>query len=112
MSGLRREQRGQASVETVALAPLVILCCLLGLQGLIAGSNFIAAANAAHAGALAGQLGRDPKRAACRSAAGWSTSRVHVRTTGRRVAVELRPRAILPGLAGLLVARAEAGYAR
>lgn len=105
-------QLGQASVETVALAPLVVLCCLLGMQALIAGSNFVAAANSAHAGALAGQLGHDPARAARRSVPGWSTGRVRVSSRSGRVAVELRPRAIVPGLAALLVARADARYLR
>lgn len=99
-------------MELVALAPIVLLCALLGLQGLVAGANFVAAANAAHAAALAGQLGRDPLLAARRSAPGLATGEMTVRARDGKVAVELRPRAILPGLAELLRARAGAQYRR
>ena len=67
-------ERGQSTVETVLMTPIVILCCLLGLQGLVAGANFVAAGNAAHAGALAGQLGHSPGKAARAAVPGWSTS--------------------------------------
>lgn len=103
---------GQSTVELVAIAPLVVLCGLLGLQALVAGANFVVAANAAHAGALAGQLGRDPRSAARRAAPGWSTSEIGVSVHARRVKVRLRPRAIVPGLSPLLAASAEARYAR
>lgn len=101
---------GQASVETIALAPIVLVCCLIGLQGLVAGASFVAAGNAAHAGALAGQLGRDPEKAALAASPGWSSSRVDVETRNRRVRVRLQPRTIVPGLSELLVAEADAGY--
>jgi hypothetical protein len=104
--------RGQASVEVVALIPIVMLCGLLGLQGLVAGANFVAAGHAAHAGALAGQLGRDPLRAARRATPGWPRGSMSVHNDDGLVAVELRPRSLVPGLSGLLVARAEARYAR
>lgn len=103
---------GQASVELIAAAPILLLICLLGLQGLVAGANFVVAGNAAHAGALAGQLGRSPTRAAKSAAPGWSTTAIDVSSRGRQVRVRLTPRAIVPGLAELLVARAEAGYSR
>lgn len=105
-------QRGQSSVETVAIAPIVFLCCLIGLQGLLAGANFVAAGNAAHAGALAGQLGHDPARAARSSAPDWSTGRLRVTDRGRRVRVRLTPRAIVPPLAGLLAVEASARYTK
>lgn len=103
-------QRGQSSVEVVALAPVVFLCCLLGLQALVAGASFVAAGNAAHAGALAGQLGHDSRRAARAAAPGWSSGRMHVSDRGHRVRVRLTPRAIVPPLAGFLTVNASARY--
>lgn len=103
-------ERGQSTVEIVAIAPVVFLCCLLGLQALVAGANFVTAGNAAHAGALAGELGRSPRKAARSAAPGWSTSRLDVSVVGRRVRVTVHPREIVPGLGGLLAASAEARY--
>ncbi len=105
-------ERGQSLVETVVMTPIVILCCMLGLQGLVGGANYVAADNAAHAGALAGQLGDDPKKAARESAPGWSTGQLDVTTAGRRVRVKMKPRSIFPALAGLLVVTSEARYAK
>lgn len=105
-------ERGQSLVETVLMTPIVVLCCLLGLQGLAAGANFVAADNAAHAGALAGQLGRDPRKAARGSVPGWSTGQVEVKASRRRVRVRLKPRSIFPLLAGLLVVTSEARYTK
>jgi hypothetical protein len=99
-------------VETVVMTPIVIFCCLLGLQGLIGGANYVAADNAAHAGALAGQLGDDPKKAARDSAPGWSTGQLQVTSRGNRVRVRLKPRSILPPLAGLLVVTSESRYTK
>ncbi len=107
-----RASSGQAGVETVAMAPILLLCSLLALQALVAGANFVVADNAAHAGALAGQLGDDPESAARRSAPGWSTTRVRVSERESRVRVRLTPRSIVPGLARMLSVTAEAGYAR
>jgi hypothetical protein len=96
----------------VAIAPILFLCCLLGLQALVAGANFVVADNAAHAGALAGQLGRNPRTAARSAAPGWSTSQLDVSVRLRRVRVALRPRSIVPGLADLLVVHSEARYSK
>lgn len=105
-------ERGQSQVEVVMMTPIVLLCCLLGLQGLVAGVNFVAAGNASHAGALAGQLGNDPRKAARSAAPGWSTSRIEVTTRGRRVQVRLKPRSLFPALAGLLAVSSEARYTK
>ena len=99
-------------VETVLMTPIVILCCVLGLQGLVTGANFVAADNAAHAGALAGELGDDPRKAARSAVPGWSTAQVEVTDRGNRVRVKLKPRSIFPVLAGLLVVTSEARYTK
>ncbi|MGK2878697.1 MAG: hypothetical protein ACSLFF_09030 [Solirubrobacterales bacterium] len=104
--------RGQSAIETVLMTPIVVLCCMLGLQGLVAGGTYVAAGNAAHAGALAGQLGRSPGKAARAAVPGWSTSQVEIRTRGTRVSVRLKPRTIFPALAGLLVASSEARFTK
>lgn len=105
-----RGEQGQSTVEVVALAPLVLLCCLVGLQGLLFGATHVVAADAVHAAVLAGQLGRDPQPAARRSAPGWAASRVRVEERAGRVRVTLRPRAVLPALGHLLEASAEARH--
>lgn len=105
-----RCERGQSSVEVVAMAPIVLLCGLIGLQALVAGANYVVAGNAAHAGALAGQLGRNADRAARASTPGWSTGSIEVTDRGRVVNVRLKPRAVIPPLAGLLAVRASARY--
>lgn len=105
MSVGRRAEAGQASIELVAMTPVVVLCGLLALQALVAASSFVSVQNAAHAGAVAGALGNDPAQAARASLPGWSSGRIEVQASGRRVSVELTPRAIVPPLASLLVAK-------
>lgn len=105
--GVRREC-GQALVEVVAAAPLVLFCGLLGLQCLAAGAAYVCADNAAHSAALAGQLGDDVDRAARAALPGWSSGHVEVTVRGGRVTVRLTPRALVPPLAKLLTAKATA----
>ena len=64
---LRREERGQASVELVAVLPFVLLVGALVWQLALAGHTAWMSAHAARAGARADAVGRDP-RAAARSA--------------------------------------------
>ena len=106
--------RGQASVELVALLPLALLVALAAGQVLAAGAARDLAGNAAEAGAMAIVQGGDPRAAARDAVPDWSARRVAVRVHGRRVEVRVRPRALLPGLAGPLTAgaSADAGPAR
>jgi len=99
---------GQASVEIVALAPLIVALALAAAQLLAAGAARELADHAAEAGAIALLQGTDPRSAARDAAPGWSRERLHVRVDGRRVRVRLHPRTFLPGLAGLLEATGEA----
>jgi hypothetical protein len=55
---------GQASVETVALLPLVVLVGALLWQGLVAGQAAWLAGSAARGAARAAAVGGDPRRAA------------------------------------------------
>lgn len=107
-----RAQSGQATIELVAMTPIVALCGLLALQALVAGSSWVSVQHAAHAGALAGALGKDPARAARSALPGWSSGRTEVTVVGDRVRVELTPRAFVPPLASLLSASGSARFTK
>jgi hypothetical protein len=94
-----RGSAGQASVEVVALVPLLVLVAAAAILVLAAGRAAASAAAGAEAGALALIQGRDAVAAARRAAPG---SAVVVR--GGRVRVTVRP----PILADLLRATATA----
>jgi hypothetical protein len=108
MSAVVRGQAGQASVELVALAPLIVTVLLAAAQLLAAGAARELADHAAEAAAVALLQGSDPRQAAREAVPGWSGGRVDVRLEQRRVRVRLRPRTFLPGLAGMLEANGEA----
>lgn len=101
-----RPERGQASVELVALLPLVFAVGLAAAQLLAVGYSSVLAGNAAEAGALALAGGGDPIAAARRALPGWSRARVLV--SGGEVRVELRPPSLLRALSGELEVAAEA----
>jgi len=106
-----RSVRGQATIELLAVAPLVLLVALVVAQLLAAGACRELAGNAAGAGAAALLQDRDAAAAARAALPGWSRARLSVRVRGRVVRVELRPPSLLPGLAGRLrtVVVADAG---
>ena len=104
---MRRED-GQASIELVALAPLLLAAMLAAAQLLAAGAAHELADHAAEAGAIALLEGTDPPAAAREAVPGWSRGRVDVRVDGDRVRVRLRPRSFLPALAELLASTGEA----
>lgn len=108
MSSRLRAQRGQASVELVALAPLIAAVVLAAAQLLAAGAARELADHAAEAGAVALLQGGDPRDAAHEAAPGWSRGRLEVRVRARRVRVRVRPRTFLPGLARMLEATGDA----
>jgi pilus assembly protein CpaE len=57
-------QSGQASVETVAMVPLVLLVAAIAWQLVLTGHTLWLCANAARAGARAELVGQSPARAA------------------------------------------------
>ena len=102
---------GQATVELVALLPLLLLVGLAAAAFVAAQSASEQAGQAAQAGAMALLQGGDP-RAAARAALprhAHATITVH----DHRITVRVRPRLPLPGLAGPLTATetADAGIA-
>jgi hypothetical protein len=60
----RRDERAQASVELVAILPLLLVLLLAAGQLVVAGYALWSAGSAARAGARAEHVGGDPKAAA------------------------------------------------
>jgi hypothetical protein len=111
VSGLRRSARamgGQASVELVALLPLVAAVALAVLQALAAGQAVEIAGHAAQSAAVAIAAGRDGAAAARAALPGWARERMWIDVRGTRVRVRVAPRALLPGIADRLAATATA----
>jgi hypothetical protein len=99
--------RGQATVEALALAPVIVAIGLAILQLLAVGYAGVLAGNAAEAGALALAAGTDARDGARQALPGWSRARARVEVDGGRVEVHLRPPSPLKALAeGLEVSAA------
>lgn len=90
-------ERGQASVELVAVLPLIAALLLAAWQGVVAGQAWWLAAGAARAGARAATVGADPVSAARRELPDGVRERLRVRVTAGEVVVRLP----IPGVAGL-----------
>lgn len=103
-----RGSAGQASVELVAVLPLVVALTAVIVQVLAAGLTRELADGAAAAGAAALVRDADPVAEARAALPGWSRRGIDVRVRGRTVTVRVRP--VLPAgpLAGLLTAQARA----
>jgi hypothetical protein len=97
---------GQATVELVALLPLVLVVALAAAAFLAAQSAGEQAGEAAQAGAMALLQGGDPRAAARRALP--SHARATITVHGRRVTVRVRPRLPLHALARPLTAAATA----
>jgi hypothetical protein len=95
----RGHDAGQATVETVALVPALVVVGLAVLQLLAVGYASVLAGNAAEAGALALAAGADVPAAAREALPGWSEARARIDVEGGRVAVRLRPPSPLRELA-------------
>ena len=103
-----RGEGGQSSVELIALLPLVLIVALgvASLLGARAASGQAAAA--AQAGAMAILQDEDPRAAAREALPEHARGRSTVTVRGPRVAVEVRPRALVPFLSATLAASASA----
>jgi hypothetical protein len=104
----RRSDDGQATLEAMALIPLLLAVGLGLMQVLAVGYSSVLAGGAAEAGALALAAGRDPRAGAREALPGWSESRARIRVEGGRVEVRLRPPSPLRALADGLEVRAKA----
>jgi len=85
-------ERGQATVEVVALLPLAVISVLAVVALLAAGQARELAGHAATAGAMAMLQGGDPEDAARAAAPAVPRERMLVRVVGRTVWVRVRPR--------------------
>ncbi len=109
-----RSSSGQATVEVVAIMPLLLLGGAAAFEFLAAGAAHELAGHAAEAAAVALVQGGDPRDAARRSVPGWARDRMRVEIAGSRVLIHLAPPAPSRGLADVLEAeaRADAGEGR
>jgi hypothetical protein len=99
---------GQATVEAIALVPVIVAVGLGILQLLAVGYASVLAGNAAEAGALALAAGADARVGARQALPGWSRARARVEVERGRVAVHLRPPSPLRALADGLEVTAKA----
>ena len=89
-------ERGQASVELVAVLPALVVCTLIAGHLVAAGWALWSAGNAARAGARAELVGGDVREAA-RSALPGPLRRGAAIDQGARTRVSVRVPALLPG---------------
>jgi len=108
MTGRRHGPDGQASVELVAILPLALVVALAVAQLLAVGAAREAAGTAAAAGAAALLQAGDPVVEARAAMPAWSRREVRVAVHGRRVTVDVKPRALTGPLAALFAVRASA----
>ena len=98
-------ERGQASVELVALLPLMAALLLVAWQGVVAGQTWWLAGGAASAAARAAGVGADPGRAARRAVPPGLRGPLRVSRRGRVIVVRI-PVAAVAGLGQLGTATA------
>ncbi|MEA2392039.1 MAG: hypothetical protein QOK31_2148 [Solirubrobacteraceae bacterium] len=103
-----RDERAQASLEVVAVLPLLLVVALAVAQVLAAGAAAELSRHAAEAGAVALIEGKPGAVAARQSVPGWSRRRMAVSIRGSRVRIRIRPPALTRSLARLLTATADA----
>jgi Flp pilus assembly protein TadG len=101
-----RRQRGQASVETVVLLPVLVAVTFAVWQAALAGWALVAAENAARSGARAALAGSPPRSAALAALPGSMRSGARVEDSGGTLTVRVRIPAVLPGFAADLSASA------
>jgi hypothetical protein len=101
-----RDRRGQASVETVALLPLLALAGALLLQALLVGQGAWLAGSAARGAARAHAIGADSREAALRALPPRLRREVSVRAGDRDVRVRVRVPALVGATSFAVSARA------
>jgi hypothetical protein len=105
------DSRGQASVELVAVLPLVVVLAAALWQAALAGQAAWLSANAARVAARADVVERD-RRAAARSALpSWLEHGLRVERRGRRVRVSVRVPLLIAGVRSPLRVGASASLA-
>ena len=99
---------GQATVELIAMLPLIMLLGLVGFQLLAAGYSAVLAGHAAEAGAIAVAAGTDATAAARAAVPGWSRAGMKVAVDDGAVRVSMRPPSPFDAVASELEIHAEA----
>lgn len=89
---------GQASIEMLALLPVILVVGALTLQLLGVGRAVAAADGAAEAGALAVAAGKPVEPAVRAALPDWPRNRLDVRASGGRIVVRLRVRPLFADL--------------
>ncbi len=102
-----RSQRGQASLELLAMVPALVLAAMVALQLAITGYTLHLADGAAEAGALAAAAGTDAESAALGALPAWADDRVDVEGENGRIEVAVRPPAPLPAISSALEVTAD-----
>jgi pilus assembly protein CpaE len=97
-----RSETAQASVELVAVLPMLVAVALLVVQAAIAGWTLWSAANAARAGARAAYVGGSARRAARSALPSPLRDGARVKD-GSEVEVRVRAPLVVPGLPGIPV---------
>lgn len=101
-------QRGQASIETVVLLPVLVALTFAVWQAALAGWALVSAQSAARAAARAALAGSPPRPAALAALPGSLRSGARVEDSGGKVTVRVHIPAVLPGFdAGLSASAAE-----
>lgn len=103
-----RADRGQATIEVLALVPVLVAVGLGLLQLLAVGYASVLAGSAAEAGALALAAEADPRAGVREALPGWSRERALISVDGGRVTVRLRPPSPLKALGERLEVTARA----
>jgi hypothetical protein len=105
-------QNGQATVELVALLPLLLVTALAAAAVIAAHAAGEQAGQAAEAGAVALLRGDDARAAALRALPEPARRRAAIAVRARRVTVALRPRLPIHALERRLIARVTADAGR
>ncbi len=100
-----RCERGQATVELVAVVPALVLACVIAWELVLAGHTAWMAASAARAGARAVAVGRDGRAAARSVVPGAAATQLD----GGRVRVSVPVPVLLPGWHSAVRVSATAG---
>ena len=99
-------ERGQASVETVVLLPVLVALTFAMWQAALAGWTLVSAESAARAAARAALAGSPPRPAALAALPGSMSRGARVEESGGRVTVRIHVPAVLPGFDADLTASA------
>jgi TadE-like protein len=104
----RHRERGQASVETVALVPALLILTVAVWQAVMAGWALVSAESAARAAARADLAGSPARPAALAALPGGMRPGASVRLAGGSVTVRVHIPSVLPGFAADVSASAPA----